>query len=67
MTKILVSWKTTITGVGAIAGGVVALAHALTSTPVDFNTVMAALGIISAGLMGLVAKDANVTGGSTKQ
>lgn len=62
MDKILVNWKTTLTGLGAIAGGASALFSALSKGNVDFNTVSMDLGIIVAGIMGLVAKDHNVTG-----
>lgn len=54
-TNVLVSWKTTILGLSAILA---VLAKWAAAGHVDYNDIPALL----AGLTGLVAKDANVTG-----
>mgnify|MGYP001565596271 CR=1 FL=1 len=59
------SWKTTATGVLAIAAAVIGAAQALLAGgPVDWPTVAAA---IMAGVGLLMAKDHNVTGGTNPQ
>jgi L-lactate utilization protein LutB len=62
MDKILVNWKTTVTGIGAVAAGIAALCTALSKGNLDFNTIVTDAGIIVAGITGLFAKDHNVTG-----
>lgn len=54
-TNMLVSWKTTILGLAAVMG---VLAKWASAGHVDFNDVPA----LMAGLAGMAAKDANVTG-----
>jgi hypothetical protein len=61
----LTNWKTTALGIAAIltAGG-----HLLSSVAAgDFSSLAVDGGVIITGVMGLVAKDANVTGGTTPQ
>lgn len=59
------NWKTTLAGSGAIlvAGGSL-LTHLSAG---DFSTVGTDGAVIIAGLIGLFAKDSNVTGGTVKQ
>lgn len=59
------NWKTTATGLAAI---LVAAGNLLThASSGDFSTVPTDVPIILAGLVGLFAKDNNVTGGTVRQ
>ena len=58
----LSNWKTTVAGVGAIAGAIASLCAALTTTPVDITQLSAAGAGLVAGLGLLAARDYNVTG-----
>jgi hypothetical protein len=51
----LVSWRTTILGVAAVAG---VLAKWASARAIDFNDIP----VILAGFTGVAAKDANITG-----
>lgn len=65
MKSLLLNWKTTAAGLGAIltAGG-----HLLTSLANgDTNTIAVDLAAIWVGIGLLAAKDGNVTGGTIKQ
>jgi hypothetical protein len=55
ITNILVSWKTTILGIAAVAS---VLAKWASTGHIDFNDIPALL----AGFAGVAAKDANVVG-----
>lgn len=59
------NWKTTLAGAGTI---LVALGSLVTHLSAgDFSTIGTDGAIILAGVIGLVSKDANVTGGTVKQ
>lgn len=58
----LANWKTTVAGVGAIAGAVASLCVALTTTPVDMTQISTAAAGLVAGLGLLAARDYNVPG-----
>ncbi len=60
----LTNWKTSATGVAAILGAVASLISMIAEGKVDGNILMTDFGVISAGIMGLFAKDKNVTGGT---
>jgi hypothetical protein len=64
--SLLTNWKTSLGGVLLIAiAGVQILGVAIPGIPhVDFGT--AVVGLVT-GIIGLVAKDSNVTGGTTSQ
>lgn len=56
------SKNTTWAGVGAILAGLTLIVNMLNEGAFSFETVIAAVGMISAGVTGLFAKDSNVTG-----
>jgi hypothetical protein len=58
------SWKTTSAGAAAIFGAVASLLSMASKGQIDGNVLMTDIGVISAGIMGLFAKDNNVTGGT---
>ena len=59
------SWKTTVTGIGAIITAIVgATTGVVNNTPVDWTSIIAAV-MARVGL--ITAKDANVTGGTKQQ
>lgn len=59
------SWKTSMFGAGSIGGAVATIAAALISgQPLTPEMIIMALSAISAGAVGLTAKDAAVTGGT---
>ncbi len=63
----MTNWKTTTGGIGAIllaAGGLLSM---FSKGQVDGTLLLTDLGIISAGVTGLFAKDHNVTGGTVPQ
>lgn len=56
------SWKTTLAGVGGICAGIAALISSLTGgDQIDWNAASVALGLVSAGITGLFARDNNVS------
>lgn len=59
------NWKTTVAGIGAMASAIGPALIALSNG--DWNVMAAALPGIFAGLVGVFAKDNNVTGGSVPQ
>jgi len=63
----MTNWKTTAAGVGAILGAAASLITMVSKGQLDGTLLTTDLGIISAGLAGLFAKDHNVTGGSVRQ
>ena len=67
MPSIFVNWKTTLAGAGALLTGAGTIATQLASGHVDPNLISIALTGLFTGLVGLTAKDSNVTGGTVKQ
>ena len=61
------NWKTSAAGVGAILGAAASLFTMFSKGTVDGAMLVTDLGIISAGITGLFAKDHNVTGGDVRQ
>lgn len=60
----MLNWKTTLGGAGAILAALASLATMFSKGQVDGNTLITDIGVISAGITGLFAKDSNVTGGT---
>lgn len=59
------NWKTTLAGASAI---LIAAGHMLSAiSGGDFSTILTDGPIILTGLIGLFAKDSNVTGGTVQQ
>jgi hypothetical protein len=54
----LINWKTTLAGVAAIAGAIAAIATAASKGTLDQQSLTTAIGVILAGVTGVVAKDA---------
>ena len=61
------SWKTTSTGILAIAGALVSFYFAYKNNSLDQATVMSIITALLGGIGLLFAKDSNVTGGTTQQ
>jgi hypothetical protein len=57
MNSILKNWKTSAAGLGAIFAGLGVVLHAVSTNPIDMNTVVAGFGAISTGIGLLFAKD----------
>lgn len=56
------SWRTTTGGIGAIAGGIAAIANALSSeSGPDLESIMTGFGMIAAGISLLFARDNSIT------
>jgi len=60
----MTNWKTSAAGIAAILGATASLISMFSKGSIDGNVLMADLGVISAGVTGLFAKDNNVTGGT---
>lgn len=60
----MINWKTTAAGIGAILGAAASLITMFSKGQIDGTVLMTDLGIISAGVSGLFAKDSDVTGGT---
>lgn len=58
------NWKTSAAGIAAILGALASLLTMFSKGQIDGNVLMTDLGVISAGITGLFAKDSNVTGGT---
>lgn len=63
----MTNWKTSAAGIAAILGAAASLISMFSKGSVDGNILMTDLGVISAGVTGLFAKDHNVTGGNVQQ
>ena len=63
--SLLVNWKTTLAGIAAIATGIGTIASQVSTGNFDFAMIGGSLAAILAGTGLTVAKDHNVTGGST--
>jgi hypothetical protein len=61
------NYKTTISGVLAVLGAVVALGNAFVNGTIDATTIGTAITTFTAGIGLIFAKDNNVTGGTVKQ
>jgi hypothetical protein len=59
----LTNWRTTLAGAAAIAGALAALLKMLSTGSIDPTLLWTNLGIISAGVMGLFARDASTPPG----
>ena len=55
------SWKTSAAGVAALIGGIQAIVMALASDPIDWNDFGTAVGVVAAGVVGLLARDNKVS------
>lgn len=60
----MLNWKTTAAGIGAILGAAASLVTMISKGQIDGTVLVTDLGVISAGISGLFAKDSNVTGGT---
>jgi hypothetical protein len=61
------NWKTTSAGTAAIVAAGAQIIYMFASGMIDPNILLTDIGILSAGISGIFAKDWNVTGGSVKQ
>lgn len=62
MGNMLVSWKTSLAGSAAILSAMSNLLTMFSSGHIDTSSLTTNVGIIAAGVAGLMAKDSNVTG-----
>ena len=61
------NWKTTSTGITMVVAGIVGLYFANKAGSINEGTITAALGSVLGGIGLILAKDSNVTGGTTQQ
>lgn len=61
------NYKTTISGILAILGAIVALGNAFMNGTMDATTIGTAITAFTAGIGLILAKDSNVTGGTVGQ
>jgi hypothetical protein len=62
--SLLVNWKTTLAGVGTLAGAIATVATTLSKGTLDQQTLTTLFSTVLAGIGLIAAKDSNVTGGT---